>query len=150
MSQGMYEVLALIPQTSDFSLERAVSHFSGLTFNKFGSDKFVFKNEPMRAEFAQSEGAKEHSGFRVHFGPWSLVAWLETDGTVRAESHEMAQESDLPSPAEVIAGCTQRLSIWSDEDQEFEWSDEFTEFVEQLQMRFGVFVYDPVNGGWWS
>ena len=29
---GKYEVLALIPEGSDFSLERAVAHFGGLTY----------------------------------------------------------------------------------------------------------------------
>ena len=53
MTYGEYHVLALIPPASDFSLERAVAHFSGLTFSKFWSGKSIFQNEPVRAELAR-------------------------------------------------------------------------------------------------
>ena len=124
MSEGMYEVLALIPETSDFSLERAVVHFAGLSFSKFRCQKFVFKNHPLRAELARGKGKKEPSGFRVHYGDWAVVAWLESGYNVRQESAEFADDDDLPAPAEVIAACSRRLSVWSDEDPQLNWTDE--------------------------
>src|ERR1700678_4562812 len=102
----MYHVLALIPETSDFTLERAVDHFGKLTFSKFSAGKFVYKKHPLRAELAKAERAKKHSGFRVVSDDWAVVAWLENDRTVRVESGEMAEYENLPAPAEVIGGCT--------------------------------------------
>lgn len=150
MADGMYEVLALIPEGSDFTLDRAVAHFAGRTFSKFRSGQFVYRKHPLRAELATSEQKTTPSGFRVHYGDWGIVAWLETGPTVRGESEEMADSDDLPAPATVIAGCTQRLSVWSDEDPTFDWSDEFTEFTCELRERFGMFIYDCVNGCWWT
>jgi hypothetical protein len=102
----------------------------------------------VRAELARPRRARKFSGFRVYYGDWSIVAWLEADRTVRIESQEMAEEDDLPAPAEVIAGCSRRLSVWSEEDPQFEWTDEFIEYTNQLRERFGAFISDPVNGGW--
>jgi hypothetical protein len=150
MSDGMYNVLALIPEASDFTLEQAVAHFAGLTFSKFRSGKCVYDRHPLRAELAQSEGKKEPSGFRVFYGDWAVVAWLETGRTVRGESEEMSELDDLPAPSEVIAGCIRRLSVWSDEDPTFDWTDDFTEYTEELRGRFGMFIYDCVNGCWWT
>src|SRR5262245_61899461 len=112
----MYSVLALIPEASDFTLERAVAHFAGLTFSKYGFGKLVHKKHPLRAELAKVKRARKPSGFRVYYDNWAVVAWLEADRTVRVESREMAEEEGLPASAEVIAGCTRRLSVWSDED----------------------------------
>jgi hypothetical protein len=51
----------------------------------------------------------------------------------------------------VIAGCPSRLSIRSDVDApDYDNSDRFTEYTDQLRQRFGVFLLDFVNGGWWS
>jgi hypothetical protein len=146
----MYNVLALIPEGSGFTLERAVAHFAGLTFSKFRSGKCVYHRHPLRAELAQSEGKREPSGFRVFYGDWGVVAWLESGRAVRGESEEMAELDDLPAPTEVIAGCTRRLSVWSDEDPAFGWTDDFTEYTEELRGRFGMFIHDCVNGCWWT
>ncbi len=150
MPDGMYSVLALIPEASDFTLDRAVAHFAGLTFSKFRSGKWVYRRHPLRAELARSEGKREPSGFRVFYGDWAVVAWLETDQTVRDESKEMAELDYLPAPAEIIAGCTRRLSVWSDEDLKFNWTDDFIEYTDQLRERFGVFILDCVKGCWWT
>ena len=150
MADGMYEVLALIPETSDFTLERAADYFAALTFNKFRSGKFVFKNQSVRVELATSEGKVAPSGFRVYYGDWAVVAWLESGAGVLGESQEFAQEDDLPASAEVIAGWSRRLSVWSDEDLEFDWTDQFNEYTDQLRERFGVSIHDCVNGCWWS
>jgi hypothetical protein len=150
MSEGMYEVLALIPTTSDFSLEKAVAYYSGLTFSKYRGRKLIYKNEPVRAELAKPKRARKFSGFRVFYGDWAIVAWLEDEPHVRSESQDMAEWGDLPAPAEVIAGCTRRLSVWSDKDLDFEWTDELNEYLDHLRGRFGVFIMDPVNGGWWT
>lgn len=150
MPDGMYNVIALIPQASDFTLDRAVAHFAGVTFSKFRSGQFLYKNHPLRTEFANSEGEVKLSGFRVFYGEWAVVAWLETDANVLSDSQDMAQDDDLPASAEVIAGCDRRLSVWSDEDPDFDWTGKFNEYTEQLRKRFGMFIYDNVNGCWWT
>jgi hypothetical protein len=150
MAHGRYEVLALLPESSDFTLQRAVAYFASLTFSRVRSGKFIYKNAPVRAELATVEGEQTPSGFRVFYGDWLIVAWLEADDTVRIESREMAEGDDLPAAAEVIARCSRRLSVWSDEDPEFEFTDDFTRFIDHLRERFGTFIKDYVNGCWWS
>jgi len=50
MPDGRYELIGLIPASSDFTPEQAVRHFSGLTFIQYRRGKPVFLNEPVRAE----------------------------------------------------------------------------------------------------
>jgi hypothetical protein len=140
MADGMYEVLALLPGRSDFSLDAAVAHFGKVEFGKV----------KLRAELATTEGKQEPSGFRVFYGDWAVVAWLESGKGVLSESREFAEEEDLPAPVEVIAGCSRWLSVWSDEDEGGNYTDEFNEFTDVLRERFGAFIFDPVNGGWWT
>jgi hypothetical protein len=40
--------------------------------------------------------------------------------------------------------------VWSDEDPDFEWTDQITEHTDQLRELFGAFIDDPVSGGWWT
>lgn len=141
MSEGMYSALALIPESSDFSLEAALSHFASVSYPKF----------TLRTELAAAPGAQLPGGFRVIYPvnpDWSIVSWLETGPDVLAESVEMAQEAHLPAPAEVIAACSRRLSVWSDEDPDQDWAHLFEEYLEELRGRFGVYVKDNVLGGW--
>lgn len=139
MPDGMYSVLALLPESSDFTLERAVKHFDGMDYRRF----------KLRAELATSEGKQEPTGFRVYYEDgWAMVAWLESDESVASESQEMAEEDDIPAPAEVIAGCNRRLSVWSDEDPNFEYDSYFEDFIGNLRERFGAFIKDYVLGGW--
>jgi hypothetical protein len=140
MADGMYEVLALLPESSDFTLEAAVAHFGKVRLGK----------GTLRAELATSEGKRKPSGFRVFFGGWAVVAWLESGKGVLSESEEFAEEDDLPAPAKVIAACSRRLSVWSDEDENGDYTDEFNEYADELRERFGAFILDPVNGGWWT
>jgi hypothetical protein len=138
MPDGMYSVLALLPESSDFSLAAAVSHFHGMPYPRFR----------LRAEMATDPQKHEPCGFRVFYGEWSIVAWLETHPDVLSESREMAEEMDLPAPAEVIANCARRLSVWSDEDPDLEFAHHFEEFIIDLRERFGAFIKDYVLGGW--
>ena len=138
MPDGMYSVLALIPESSNFSLDAAVAHFHDMPYPRF----------KLRAELVTGPGSGEPSGFRVFYEHWSIVAWLETDPDVLSESREMAGETDLPAPAEVIARCSRRLSVWSDEDPDLEFAHHFEEFITELRERFGAFIKDYVAGGW--
>jgi hypothetical protein len=150
MANGMYEVLALIPYESDFTLDGAVRYFASKTFSRFRAGRCIFKNEPVRAELATSEGKGTSSGFRVFYGEWSIVSWLEDRPHVLVESCEMAEDENLPGPADVIRGCSRRLSVWSDEDRGGDHSDDFIKFTDQLREQFGAFIKDCVNGGWWT
>jgi hypothetical protein len=138
MPDGMYSVLALLPESSDFTLDAAVAHFGSVAYRTF----------QLRAELAAVVGQPQPSGFRVFYEAWSIVAWLETDPDVLTESREMAEGDDLPAPAEVIAGCSRRLSVWSDEDPDLEFAHYFEEFLDELRHRFGAFIKDYVLGGW--
>lgn len=62
----------------------------------------------------------------------------------------MAEYNDLPASDKVIAGCARRLSVWSEVDPEFDWTDEFNEYTDVLRERFGMFIRDGVNGCWWT
>jgi hypothetical protein len=147
----MYEVAVLLPQASDFTLDRAVEHFASLTFSQYKDGRFTYRNEPVRAELTISPGEQEPSGFRVCFGNWACVAWLDEGESVEADSVAHAEFSDLPAPAEIIAGCRRWLWVCSDIDApDFDNSDHFTKFTNELRERFGAFVRDYVNGGWWT
>ena len=58
MPDGMYSVAALILEASDFTLERAVAHFSQLRKGR------------VRAGLATAPGERKPTGFRVSFGDW--------------------------------------------------------------------------------
>ncbi|MBM3980794.1 MAG: hypothetical protein FJ304_11010 [Planctomycetes bacterium] len=138
MADGKYEVLALLPESSDFTLDAALAHFGKLRFGK-----------KLKAELATLKGRRKPSGFRVDYGGWSVYAFLESGKDVLSESREFAEDEDLPAPADVIAGCSRRLSVWSDEDEEADYSDHIMHFTDELRERFGAFILDFVNGGWW-
>ena len=140
MSNGMYEVLALLPESSGFTLDAAVAHFGRIRDGK----------RVLRAELAVGEGDSQPSGFRVFYGDWQVVAWLEDRNEVLSDINALAADDDLPAPAAVIASCSRRLSIWSDEDKGGDYSDKITDFTDQMRMHFGAFIHDPVNGGWWT
>lgn len=143
MADGCYELIGLVPASSDFSLERAVQHYSSQTFTRY--------KKPVRAEFLLADREAFSTGFRVWYGSWTVTAWLDSGPDVVKDNRYLSEESDLPAPPEVIAGCPFRLSIRSDVDApDFDNSDRFTEFTDQLRERFGVFLLDNVNGGWWT
>ena len=140
MPDGMYSVLALLPESSDFTPEAAVAHFGKRRWGK----------GQVRAELAIPEGKRKPAGFRVFYGDWAVVAWLESGKGVRSEGREIAEEDDLPAPAAEIAACSRRLSVWSDADPDLEYGDQIGHFTDELRERFGAFIYDDVNGGWWT
>jgi hypothetical protein len=151
MSNGMYEAFAVLPASSDFTLDRAVRHFASLSFNQLACGDAIVKNEPVRAELAILVGKQEPSGFKVYYGNWAVAAWLDMGEDVLQDSRYLAEKSDLPGPAEVIAGCSRRLWVCSDrDDPDFDNSDQFTHYVAELRGRFGAFIQDYVNGGWWT
>lgn len=140
MSDNMYEVLALVPPSSDFTLSNAVSYFRSLRF----------RGQSLRSELARAEGDSLDTGFRIWYGNWSIVAWLDEAPGVLADSESLVDEVPLPASPDQIAKCAKRLCVWSDEDPDGDHSDEITAFTDNLRGRFGVFIYDPVNGGWWT
>jgi hypothetical protein len=130
---GYYELIGLIPSASDFTLERAVAHYSGLTFSRLRGRRWVFRDEPLRAEVVSS----------------NLTPYNSPDAV--EDNRYMSEKSGLPAPAEIIAGCSARLSISSDVDSpDFDNSDQFTQYTEHLRTRFGIFLYDNTNGEWWA
>jgi hypothetical protein len=151
MANGRYEVMGLVPASSDFTLDRAVQHYSSLTFTQYLRGQPVFVNEPVRAEVVSQDTAAFSTGFRVWYGPWAVVAWLDSGPEVAEDNRYLAEEPGLPAPPEVIAGCPYRLSVYSDyDDPDFNNSDRFTEFTDELMERFGMFIQDYVRGGWWT
>jgi hypothetical protein len=133
----MYEVIALIPESSDFSLDAAVTYFCKL------------RKGQLPAELVTAKGKRKPTGFRVSFGGWCVFAWLESGEEVLAESQEFAKtRKGRPAKAAEIATCSRRLSVCSDEDAEAEHTDEWIDYVDFLRERFGVYVFDNVNGEW--
>jgi hypothetical protein len=142
MADGYYELIGLVPTSSDFTLERAV---------EFYSSQFYARLNPVRAELARGEGEMSPTGFRVWYGSWAVVAWLDCRPSVIDDNSALAEEPDLPAPPNVIASCPHRLWIYSDVDEpDFANSDYFTDYTDQLRERFGVFLLDNVSGGWWT
>jgi len=135
----MYELFALIPSTSDFSIDGAVAHFDTLTFGK----------TRLRSEAIRAEGHEPVQGFRVHYEDWSITAWLDESAGVIADSQHLAAQEPLPTDHDAIARCSKRLSIISDEDPELNHSDEITHFTDALRKLNRLFVWDPVNAEWW-
>jgi hypothetical protein len=150
MPNGRYEVAGLVPASSDLTPDRAAQHFSSLRFSQYHQGQPLYLNEPVRAEPLSDQGEAEPTGFRVWYGTWSVTAWLDSGPDVLDYSHYLSEQPDLPAPPEVIAGCTCRLDVSSDpDDPDFDNSDRFTEYTDQLRERFGVFIRDHVNGRWW-
>ncbi len=70
MPNDMYELFALIPSTSDFSIDGAVAHFDTLTFGK----------TRLRSEAIRAEGHEPVQGFRVHYEDWRITFLLYESG----------------------------------------------------------------------
>ena len=140
MNEYEWHVLALIPQESDFTLQKAVAFFDA---RKFGEIL-------LRSELITMPRKRKPFGFRVLYGDWAVLAWLETHRSVIVESREMAETEDLPDPAEAIAACRHRLSVWSDPDPGLFKTNEFLIYTEDLRERFGVLIRDTANGRWWT
>jgi hypothetical protein len=135
LPDGMYNVNALIPSGTDFTVAKAIEHFT---------------SRGLRCELAEPERVEE--GFRVFFGDWAIVAWYTEGEKVLRDSRELA-DSDFkpfPVPAEVLASCDRELTLWSDEDWDGDHTSEWMDFVNDLIQAFpGVVVFDYVMGEWW-
>jgi hypothetical protein len=66
MAVRQYELLLRVP-ADEFDLAAVVVHFDG---RRVGARK-------VRAELAAAHGRAEPSGFRVFFGTWVVVGWLD-------------------------------------------------------------------------
>ena len=136
LPDGMYNVGALIPPTTGFSLSAAVEHF---------------RRQGLRSELTRSEDGGE--GFRVHYAHWAIDCWYEEGPTVRANNRDLAKGpfQPLPAPADVVASCDRALELWSNTDDDFEHTDDWMSFVEELMRAFpGLMVFDSVEGEWWT
>lgn len=138
MSDGRLKMLTHLPAGSDFSLAAAVAHFNGVHRGR----------SAVRAELATSVSSLTPTGFRVWFGSWSVVAWLEEGEQVLADSSELAAGPNLPAAPEVIAGCSRRLSVWSDPGLNSTRRAHFWWLVGQLRERFAALHYDHFAGRW--
>ena len=96
MADGYYELIGLVPASSDFTPQRAVEHFSGLTFSRYRDQQWVFRKEPVRAEVLSGGPAPYSTGF---LGPWSVVAWLDASEEAAQDNRDRSEESGLPSPS---------------------------------------------------
>jgi hypothetical protein len=139
MPGGRYSVWALLPETSDFTVEAAIAHFGKLRFGK----------EKIQAEPASPRGKRKFPGFRVLFGDWAVSVWLESGDSVLVDSADIAEGDDLPASAEVIASCARRLAVISDKDSKLIYADHIGLVMDELRERFGAFNYDHVQDEWW-
>jgi hypothetical protein len=140
MPGGRYSVWALLPETSDFTVDAAMAHFRKLRWGKVA----------LRAEPAPPRGHRKFPGFRVLFGDWAVSAWLESGESVLASSGDIAERDDLPAPADAIAGCARRLAVISDKDPKLDYGDQIGLVTDELRERFGAFIYDHVQDEWWE
>src|SRR6476620_8814105 len=97
MADGCYELVGLVPASSDFSLERAVQFFSEQTFTRYKT--------PVRADLLFAKTDSCPTGFRVCYGAWGITAWLDSSPAVAIDNRYLAEETELPAPPEVIAAC---------------------------------------------
>jgi hypothetical protein len=136
MSDFCYHVLALTPTGSEFTVEDAVE---------------AFVADGQSASVVTSPGGAR-DGFRVVFADdWAIVAWLEDDADVAAESEEILDVFGRPPgapPDGPPITCDRRLSIWSDDDSEMMNAHFFEETIQFLQERFRLFVFDGNLGIW--
>lgn len=138
MSDGRLKMLTHLPAASNFSLAAAVAHFDDLRYGR----------RVVRAELAPTAGSRRPTGSRVRFTAWAVVAWLEEGAAVLADSAELATGANLPAPAEVVAGCSRRLSVWSDPGLTADRRAKFRWFAAQLCERFAAIHYDHFAGRW--
>ncbi|AWM42213.1 hypothetical protein C1280_11630 [Gemmata obscuriglobus] len=136
MSNGRLKMLAHLPASSDFSLAAAVAYFDGRQCGR----------RSVQAELAPE--ARSPTGFRVRFTSWAVVAWLEEGAEVLADSAELAAGPDLPAPPEVVAGCSRRLSVWSDPGLTADRRAKFWWLAAQLRERFAALHYDHFAVRW--
>jgi hypothetical protein len=140
VANNIYEVTGLIPSASDFTLEKAVHHFGSLVYRKM----------QLSSELAKGGQDRSSDGFRVRYGNWGIVAWLDDSLGVLDDSQHLMAGDSLPTRPEIIGTCARRLWIYSDEDPDLDHSDDITHFTDELRRRFGLLILDHVNGGWWT
>ena len=138
MGNKRLKMLTHLPAASDFTLAEAVAHFNGLRYGR----------RAVQAELAPTAGSRRPTGFRVRFTSWTVVAWLEEGAAVLADSAELAAGADLPDSAEVVAGCSRRLSVWSDPGITADRRAKFAWYAGQLHERFAALHYDHFAGRW--
>ena len=103
----------------------------------------------MRAELATTPGKDKPTGFRVFYGDWAVVAWLETDDMFTSKVGNWLKGMICRHRPEVIASCTRRLSVLVRRGPGVNWTDQFESYTTRLRKRFGVFIRDNVKGIWW-
>lgn len=89
-------------------------------------------------ELVKSERESNSRGFRVWYGDWSTVTWLDEATQVQSDSLYLAENPPLSAPSEIVANSTKRLCVWSDEDPDGDHSDEIASFADY--MRSNTFI----------
>jgi hypothetical protein len=131
-------VAAMIPAASSFSLESAVLHFQD---SRFGRKRLVAELAP--------PGSRRPKGFRVNYGNWGVVAWMNKGALTDADHANKAKSKPLPVPADVLASCDRLLTVWADPDPDAKYTKQWVHYLEQLQSAFGLVIWDYDNDKWW-
>jgi hypothetical protein len=131
-------VAALIPAASSFSLDSAVAHFQ---LRRLGRMRLVAELAP--------PGSRRPKGFRVHYGNWGIVAWMNKDPLTAADHANNARSKPLPVPADVLASCRRVLTVWADPDLNAKHTKHWGHYLWQLQTTFGLVIWDYDNDRWW-
>ncbi len=135
MADVGYNVLALIPSESDFSIENAVIAF---VLNGYSASLVTSRTGGRRGFLVMCADA------------WSIVAWLEGEDYVAAESQEIV---DVFGPPPGVAfqssiNCPRRLSVWSSGDSALMNAHRFEAYIDFLKNKFGLYVFDQMQGLW--
>jgi len=135
MSEFCYNVLALIPTSSDFGVSNAVE---------------IFIKNGYSASIATSPSGKS-SGFQViPYENWKIVAWLEDGNDTAVENQETIEVFGNPPnvTTDKPIKCDRRLSVWSDDDADMLNAHLFEEYINFLKEKFGLYIFDSVQGIW--
>jgi hypothetical protein len=95
-------------------------------------------------------------GFRIFYGEWVAIAWLEAGEGVLRDNQMLAQTHPIamPVPAKIIGECSRRLTIGFDEEvpnqPDVDSTDYMVEYTIVLEERFGALILDLVADKWWT
>ena len=86
----------------------------------------------------------------MYYGNWGVVAWLNKEPLTAADHANNSRATPLPAPPEVVASCHKVLTVWADPDAEAKHDKEWAHYVNQLQVAFGLVIWDYDNNAWWE
>lgn len=81
--------------------------------------------------------------FTAYWGDWKLHLCLSTDSWIAEECQEMAEDHSHKPPYNLIAKCTRRIELWSEDDPNMDHFNDYVSVLSEIEKAFpGAIVFD--------